>query len=42
MEFIKVPEAREYRETKSIIKQLEQAKQEQIENEIEKYPDSLF
>lgn len=42
VEFIKVPEAREYRETKSIIKQLEQAKQEQIENEIEKYPDSLF
>lgn len=42
VEFIKVPEAKEYRETKSIIKQLEQAKQEQIENEIEKYPDSLF
>lgn len=42
VEFIKVPEAQEYRETKSIIKQLEQAKQEQIENEIEKYPDSLF
>lgn len=42
VEFFKVPEAQEYRETKSIIKQLEQAKQEQIENEIEKYPDSLF
>lgn len=42
VEFIKVPEAQEYRETKSIIKQLKQAKQEQIENEIEKYPDSLF
>lgn len=42
VEFIKVPEAQEYRETKSIVKQLEQAKQEQIENEIEKYPDSLL
>lgn len=42
VEFIKVPEAQEYRETKSIIKQLEQAKQQQIENEIEKYPESLF
>ncbi|KPM32684.1 Hypothetical protein I595_1110 [Croceitalea dokdonensis DOKDO 023] len=42
VEFIKFPEAQEYRETKSIIKQLEQVKQEQIENEIEKYPDSLF
>ncbi|WKB82225.1 DUF4041 domain-containing protein [Cellulophaga lytica] len=42
VKFIKVPEAQEYRETKSIIKQLELAKQEQIENEIEKYPDSLL
>lgn len=42
VDFIKIPEAQEYRETKSIIKQIEQAKQEQIENEIEKYPDSLF
>ena len=42
VEFIKVPEAQEYRETKSIIKQLEQAKQKEIENKIEKYPDSLF
>lgn len=42
VEFIRVPEAQEYRETKSIIKQLEQVKQEQIEKETEKYPDSLF
>lgn len=42
VEFIKVPEAQEYRETKSIIKQIEQAKQEQINMETEKYPDSLF
>lgn len=39
---MRVPEAQEYRETKSIIKQIEQEKQEQIEKEIEKYPDSLF
>lgn len=38
VEFIKIPEAQEYRETKSIIKQLEQAKLEKIE----KYPDSLY
>lgn len=42
VEFIKVPEAQEYRETKSIINQIEQAKQEQINMKTEKYPDSLF
>ena len=42
IEFIRVPEAQDYRETKSILKQLKQVKQEQIEKETEKYPDSLF
>ncbi len=42
VDFIKVLEAQQYRETKSIIKQLQQAKDEQAESEIEKYPDSLF
>ena len=42
VDFIKIPEAQEFRETKSIIKQIEQAKNEQAEKEIEKYPDSLF
>lgn len=42
VDFIKDIEAQQFRETKSIIKQLEQAKQEQTEKEIEKYPDSLF
>ena len=42
VDFIKVLEAQQYRETKSIIKQLQQAKNELTESEIEKYPDSLF
>lgn len=42
VDFIKVLEAQQYRETKSIIKQLQQAKSELTESEIEKYPDSLF
>ncbi|WP_299766492.1 DUF4041 domain-containing protein [uncultured Dokdonia sp.] len=42
IDFIKVSEAQQFRETQSIIKQIEQEKNEQAENEIEKYPDSLF
>lgn len=42
VDFIKDIEAQQYRETKSIVKQLEQAKEEKAEKEIEKYPDSLF
>lgn len=42
VEFIKEIEAQQFRETKSIIKQLQQAKAEEVEKEIEKYPDSLF
>lgn len=42
VDFIKDVEAQQYRETKSIVKQLEQAKEEKAEKEIEKYPDSLF
>lgn len=42
VDFIKDIEAQQFRETKSIIKQLQQAKEEQAEKEIEKYPDSLF
>ncbi len=42
VDFIKVIEAQQFRETKSIIKQLQQVKDEQAESEIEKYPDSLF
>lgn len=42
VDFIKVSEAQQFRETKSIIKQLQQAKDEKAESEIEKYPDSLF
>lgn len=42
VDFIKVSEAQQFRETQSIIKQLERVKNEQAENEVEKYPDSLF
>lgn len=42
VDFIRIPEAQEYRETKSIIKQIENAKKEYDEKEIEKYPESLF
>lgn len=42
VEFIKVLEAQQYRQTKSIIRQLQQSKEEQAESEMEKYPDSLF
>ena len=42
VDFIKVIEAQQFRETKSIIKQLQEAKDEQAESEVEKYPDSLF
>lgn len=42
VDFIRIPEAQEFRETKSIIKQIEQVKKEQIEKEVDKYPESLF
>lgn len=42
VDFIKVSEAQQFRETKSIIKQLQKAKDEQVESENDKYPDSLF
>lgn len=42
VDFIKVSEAQQFRETQSIIKQIQQAKNEQEGSEIEKYPDSLF
>ena len=42
VEFIKIPEAQEYRETQSIIKQIEQSKNEQTDKEVDKYPDNLF
>ncbi|WP_282116991.1 DUF4041 domain-containing protein [Cellulophaga baltica] len=42
VDFIKTAEAQQFRETKTIIKQIEHAKNEQVESEIEKYPDSLF
>ena len=42
VDFIKVSEAQQFRETQSIIKQIQQAKNEKPESEIEKYPDSLF
>ncbi|MCM4170062.1 DUF4041 domain-containing protein [Arenibacter sp. TNZ] len=40
--FIKVIEAQQFRETKSIIKQLQKSMDELTGIEIEKYPDSLF
>lgn len=42
VDFIKMSEAQQFRETQSIIKQLEQAKNEKTESEIDKYPDSLI
>jgi hypothetical protein len=42
VDFIKVIEAQQFRETKSIIKQLQQVKDEKTESEIEKYPENLF
>lgn len=42
VEFIKIPEAQEYRETQSIIRQVEQMNKELTKNESDKYPDSLF
>jgi hypothetical protein len=42
VDFIKVIEAQQFRETKSIIKQIQETKDEQAEKEIEKYPDNLF
>ncbi|WP_103072287.1 DUF4041 domain-containing protein [Aquimarina sediminis] len=42
VDFVKVSEAQQYRETQSIIKQLEKGGKEQAEDEIEKYPESLF
>lgn len=42
VDFIKISEAQQFRETKSILKQLQQTKDEQEENEMQKYPDSLF
>lgn len=42
VDFIKVSEAQQFRETQSIIKQIQKAKNEKAESEIEKYPDSLF
>lgn len=40
--FIKAIEAQQFRETKSIIKQLLESKENQEQNETEKYPDKLF
>lgn len=42
VDFVKISEAQQFRETQSIIKQIEQAKNELVENEVEKYPESLF
>jgi len=42
VDFIKMSEAQQFRETQSIIKQLEQTKNEKAESEIDKYPDSLL
>lgn len=42
IDFIKFPEAQEYRETKSILKLIEQERNELEEKEIEKYPENLF
>lgn len=42
VDFIKIPEAQEFRETKSILKQIEQASNQQAEKEMDKYPESLF
>ena len=42
VDFIKMSEAQQFRETQSIIKQIEQAKNEKTESEIDKYPDSLI
>lgn len=42
VDFIKTAEAQQFRETKSIIKQLHQNSQEQALKDVEKYPESLF
>jgi len=42
VEFIKLSEAQEFRETQSIIKELKKKEQEILEKEEEKYPDTLF
>lgn len=42
VEFIKVSEAQQYRETKSILKQLQEKQNKKELEGIEKYPDSLF
>jgi len=42
VDFIKLQVAQQFRETQSIIRQLEQTKEEQLERETDKYPDSLF
>jgi hypothetical protein len=42
VDFVKLQVAQQFRETQSIIQQLEQAKEKQLEKETDKYPDSLF
>lgn len=42
VDFIKISEAQQFRETQSIIKQNQEAKNEQVENKIQKYPENLF
>ncbi len=42
VEFVRIPEAKEFRETQSIIKQIEQENKEKEQSQVEKYPDSLF
>ncbi|MCD8425987.1 DUF4041 domain-containing protein [Tenacibaculum dicentrarchi] len=42
IDFIKTSEAQQFRETQSIIKQIEQTKNEKIKSKIEKYPENLF
>lgn len=42
VEFVKLSEAQQFRETQSIIKQLQKSLEEEAERETEKYPDTLF
>jgi multidrug efflux pump subunit AcrA (membrane-fusion protein) len=42
VEFVKLSEAQQFRETQSIIKQLQKSLEEEAERELEKYPDTLF
>lgn len=42
IEIIKLSEAQHYRETQSIIRELEAAKDRKVESDKDKYPESLF